>query len=172
MSSCCCLAFVLYGRWSVPFCSFARKLADGVLHVLYGSRPMAYSAPRLSPGAAYGRHLLYAAALSTPSTSSCDRVRRSRRLLQTTPLRSPGAWREQRSGIKGEAAALGRNGGQPRSQRCSLNSVRPELVEGFARASTSSARTGWVYANSIGRGAVHAKCQGGHSKRRASASIL
>jgi hypothetical protein len=36
---------------------------------------MAYSAPRLSSVAAYGRLLpLYAAALSTPSASSCEWV--------------------------------------------------------------------------------------------------
>jgi hypothetical protein len=35
---------------------------------------------------------------------------------RTHHARCPGAWGEWRSGIKEEAAALGRNGGQPRSQ--------------------------------------------------------
>jgi hypothetical protein len=36
--------------------------------------------------------------------------------LHAHPVRCPDAWGEWRSGIKEEAAALGRNGGQPRSQ--------------------------------------------------------
>jgi hypothetical protein len=44
---------------------------------------MAYSAPRLSSASAYGRLLpLYAAALSTPSTSSHDRGGRYTVMLQ------------------------------------------------------------------------------------------
>jgi hypothetical protein len=39
---------------------------------------------------------------------------------------------------------------QLRGQCCSLKSVHPELVEGFARASTGSARTEGFYQNSIG----------------------
>jgi hypothetical protein len=41
------------------------------------------------------------------------------------PVRSPGAWCGRRSGIKEEAAALSRNGGQPRS--------RPHQVPGRAQ---------------------------------------
>jgi hypothetical protein len=47
---------------------------------------MAYSAPRLSPVLAYGqRLLLYAAALSTPSTSARDHGGNQPLALQPTP---------------------------------------------------------------------------------------
>jgi hypothetical protein len=76
--------------------------------IMYGSRPAAYSAPRLSPVPAYGRRLLlYAAALSTPSTSSCECGRRSTAIAPTRPVRSSGAWCGQRSGIKEEPEGRG-----------------------------------------------------------------
>jgi hypothetical protein len=56
-------------------------------------------------------------------------------------------------------------------QCCSLKSVHPELVGGFAKASTGSARTEWVYLNSIGSRAAksceNTRERGSGTQRRA-----
>jgi hypothetical protein len=117
------------GRWRAQrdSASLVREQADGVLRgtrqVLYGSRPMAYSASRLSSVAAYGRLLpLYAAALSTPSTSSRD------------------------------------HGGRSTACRPNYSHSQPwRLVCTAQRHKGGARRAG------DSRGAVHTKCQGGHS---------
>jgi hypothetical protein len=92
---------------------FRLSLASIAL-VLYGSWPTVHSATRLSPVSAYGRLLLlYAASLNAPPTSSCEVVGDQPSRIHL--VHRPGAWCVRRSGIKEEAAALGRNGGQPRS---------------------------------------------------------
>jgi hypothetical protein len=86
--------------------------------IMYGSRPAAYSAPRLSPVPAYGRRLLlYAAALSTPSTSSCECGGRSTAIAPTKPVRSSGAWCGRRSGIKEEPEGRGGSRGAVHTKR-------------------------------------------------------
>jgi hypothetical protein len=63
------IAMVTAIRMIMGMASFVRELVGGVLAVLYWIRPTVHLAPRLSPVAAYGRLLLlYAAALSAPST--------------------------------------------------------------------------------------------------------